>query len=63
MPKIKEEYKVVSGFYDLEDVLKTQPRGRHYSPDKSKGATKYPAVSREVTDERIQFLKDNKFIE
>lgn len=63
MAKIKEKYKVVKGFYDSEDVLKSQPLGRHYSPDKETGATLYPETQRDVTEARVNFLIEGGFIE
>lgn len=63
MAKIKEKYKVVKGFYDSEDVLKSQPLGRHYHPNIDIGATRYPETQRDVTDSRINFLIEGGFIE
>ena len=57
-----EKFKVLKGFFDTEDKLKTgeHKKGRHYT---AAGEFKvFPATQREVTPERIKFLQDDKYI-
>lgn len=56
-----EKYPVLSNFYDLQDVLKSEPRGRHYVADDEKRNV-YPATKREVDPERLTFLQEKGFV-
>lgn len=63
----KEERKVLKGFKDTTDKLKSEKhkKGRHYQVEGTKGAeyTRFPATKRDVDPERIAFLEDEGFIE
>lgn len=56
-----EKYPVKKNFHDKEDVLKTEPKGRHYKANDDKRNV-YPATKREVDAERLQFLQDEGFV-
>lgn len=57
MAVIKEKYEVLKGFHDKENILKSEPWGRHYAP-----GSLYPSVNLEVADERVAFLIEEGFI-
>ncbi|MGX7447099.1 hypothetical protein [Dolosigranulum pigrum] len=55
------KYNVIKGFYDSQDTLKSEPKGRHYVPgDDQRGV--YPATKRSIDDERLAFLQDEGFL-
>jgi hypothetical protein len=56
-----EKYPVVKNFHDKQDVLKSEPKGRHYVADDDKRNV-YPATKREVDPERLEFLQEEGFV-
>lgn len=63
MAKKRTKRKVLKGFYDSEDKLKTDGhrKGRHYTVDGE--YTEFPATKRNVDPKRIKFLEKQGFIE
>ena len=49
------KYKVIKTFRDLEDKLKTEPKGRLY-----KQGDEFPATKRKISEERLEELATNK---
>jgi len=65
----KGEREVLNGFHDTTDKLKSDEhkKGRHYVPKGADNENKnthdsYPAVEKEVDDERVKMLEDEGFI-
>ena len=54
---MKEAFKVLYPFRDLEDTNKTFPNGREYGVEKN---NLYPAVFLDLSDERIEELSTDK---
>ena len=55
MARMKEEFKVIFPFRDLEDTNKTFPNGREYAE-----GDLYPSVFLDLSDERIEELSTDK---
>ena len=53
--RMKEAFKVLRTFRDLEDTNKTFPNGREYAE-----GDLYPSVFLDLSDERIEELSTNK---
>lgn len=53
--RMKEAFKVLRPFRDLEDTNKTFPNGREYAE-----GDLYPSVFLDLSDERIEELSTNK---
>lgn len=56
-----EKYPVEKSFHDKQDVLKSEPKGRHYVADDDKRNV-YPATKREVDPGRLEFLQEEGFV-
>lgn len=56
-----EKYPVEKNFHDKEDILKSEPKGRHYVAEDEKRNV-YPATKREVDPERLEFLQEEGFV-
>lgn len=55
MARMKEKFRVLYPFRDLEDTNKTHPNGREYAE-----GDLYPSVYLDLSDERIKELSGNK---
>lgn len=51
------KYKVEKNFYDSEDILKSEPKGRHYIVGHKKRGF-YPQTQRVLDEERVKYLQE-----